>query len=131
MRHRRDLAASEEARYGTVVADQNDLREELLRHRDTLDALDRRLVEMLGERFAVTERIGLIKALLDLPSLDSERESAQRTRLRDLSMRTGVDADCVQTVFETVTAAVRRRHEEIRSALANRSPVQPPSRPQD
>ncbi|MCG8478380.1 MAG: chorismate mutase [Spirochaetales bacterium] len=111
------------------MADQNDLREELLRHRDTLDTLDRRLVEVLAERFAVTERIGEIKARLDLPALDAERERAQRERLRELSARVGVDAECVQNVFETVTSAVRRRHEEIRSVT--RSPVRPPSRPRD
>ena len=96
--------------------DQNGLREELLRHRETLDALDRRLVEVLAERFTVTERIGTIKAHLRMPARDSERERAQIQRLRELSERAGVDGDCVQRVFETVTAAVRRRHEELRGA---------------
>lgn len=89
---------------------------DLLRRRQELDEIDGKMVELLGERFVVTEEIGRIKAEQDLPALDASREAEQRSRLRELAKTHQVPLDVVETVFAAVTTAVRRRHEEIRKA---------------
>lgn len=82
--------------------------------RETIDRLDGALAFLLAERFAITERIGELKAAADLPSLDPAREDAQRERLTRLAREAGVELRLLTPVFEALTATVRRRHDEIR-----------------
>ncbi|MEX2445170.1 MAG: chorismate mutase [Alkalispirochaeta sp.] len=87
---------------------------ELATYRETLDRLDAALVYLLAERFSVTEAIGQLKATLDLPPLDSEREQTQLERLREIARSAGLESTHVERVFREITGMVRERHEEIR-----------------
>lgn len=95
-----------------------DPQKELAAFRSIIDRLDADLVRILGERFAVTERVGQLKAQSDLPALDATREEEQLTRLRELADQAGVPADLVTVVFGEITRSVRRRHQELRNAPA-------------
>lgn len=57
---------------------------ELAEARATIDNIDAALVHILAERFRCTQRVGHIKARLDLPHADPEREARQVERLRTL-----------------------------------------------
>ena len=60
-------------------------------YRDTIDNLDAALVHLLAERFRCTQQVGLLKASLDLPPADPEREQQQVARLRALAEESGLD----------------------------------------
>lgn len=87
--------------------------DELARYRESIDRLDAALVQILAERFRVTEHIGHLKRARGMPSLDAQREEAQEKRLRTLANEAGLNADVMAQVFETITACSRARHEEI------------------
>ena len=48
---------------------------ELLEVREKIDAIDRKLLELLAERFALTHQVGLLKANLELEAADTVREA--------------------------------------------------------
>jgi chorismate mutase len=93
-----------------------DLHRELAAYRSTIDRLDAELVRILGERFAVTERVGYLKARHDLPTLDASREGEQLSRLRELADQVGVRRELVEAVFGEITRTVRLRHDELRTS---------------
>ena len=53
---------------------------ELAEARATIDNIDAALVHILAERFRCTQRVGHIKARLDLPPADPDREARQVER---------------------------------------------------
>lgn len=96
------------------MSNKADVTTELQTYRDTLDRIDAALVYLLAERFSVTETIGQLKADIDLPALDAQRETAQLERLQKIAEASGLDPDRLERVFRAITGMVRERHEEIR-----------------
>ena len=86
--------------------------DDLGRLRGKIDDIDAGLITLLGERFKVTRRIGLLKAVDGSPVLDVSREQTQDERYAALAKTADVDGDLVQRVFDDVRAAVRREHEK-------------------
>ena len=82
--------------------------------RATIDNLDAALVHLLAERFRCTQRVGELKAELDLPPSDPEREERQVARLRELAAQSGLDPVFAEKFFAFVVAEVIRHHEAIR-----------------
>ena len=68
-------------------------------YRDTIDNLDAALVHLLAERFRCTQQVGLLKASLDLPPADPEREQQQVARLRALAEESGLDPVFAEKFF--------------------------------
>jgi len=77
-----------------------------------IDDVDAGIIALLGERFKLTRRIGLLKADDGSPVLDVSREQAQDERYAALAAAADVDGDLVRRVFDDVRAAVRREHEK-------------------
>jgi len=88
--------------------------DELQSLREQIDRLDAALVYVLGQRFACTEKIGRIKKDRGLPGYDEQRETSQKERLFHLAADAGLAPGVMEKIFETVTAAVRERHDQIR-----------------
>ena len=86
----------------------------LAAYRATIDNLDAALVHLLAERFRCTQRVGELKAELDLPPSDPEREERQVARLRELAAQSGLDPVFAEKFFAFVVAEVIRHHEAIR-----------------
>lgn len=84
--------------------------------RATVDNLDAAWVHALAARFALTERIGEIKADKALPALDADREAGQRDRLRVLSEESGLDPQVALDVYSVIVAASKRNHDRIRDS---------------
>ena len=51
--------------------------DQLSRYRQSIDNIDAALVYMLAERFKVTKAVGELKAKIDLPPADPDREARQ------------------------------------------------------
>ena len=65
--------------------------ESLENYRDSIDRLDAILVFTLAERFKITEKVGKLKATVNLPPSDPTRENRQLERLEKLSEEAGLD----------------------------------------
>ncbi len=87
--------------------------EELEAYRRRIDEIDKRWVEILGERFAVTEAVGVLKSRSGIDAADPEREQRQRERLAGIARASGIDENVVLTIFEVITENVRARHREL------------------
>ena len=84
-------------------------------YRDTIDNLDAALVHLLAERFRCTQRVGHIKARLDLPPADPDREARQVERLRTLAASSGLDPDFAEKFLGFMVREVIRHHEDIKA----------------
>lgn len=82
--------------------------------RASIDNLDAALVHILAERFKCTQRVGELKARLDLPPSDPARESRQVERLRSLARAADLDPDFAEKFLAFVIREVIRHHETAR-----------------
>ncbi|WFU78180.1 chorismate mutase [Bradyrhizobium sp. CIAT3101] len=87
---------------------------ELQALRDSIDNLDAALVHILAERFKCTQRVGELKARLDLPSSDAARERQQVERLRLLARAANLDPDFAEKFLAFIIKEVIRHHETAR-----------------
>lgn len=93
---------------------------ELLGIRHTIDNIDAALVHLLAERFAATQRVGVLKAEHQLPAGDPGREAAQITRLRALAVDAHLDPEFAEKFLNFIVTEVIRHHESIAEAHQNR-----------
>jgi chorismate mutase len=87
---------------------------ELAQARRSIDNLDAALVHLLAERFKITQRVGHLKARLDLPAADPQREAEQVRRLRQLAAESDLDPEFAEKVITFIMTEVVRHHEQIR-----------------
>lgn len=86
---------------------------ELLRLRQSIDNIDAALVHLLAERFKATQRVGHLKADLQMPPADPAREDRQIERLRALADEAGLDPVFAEKFLNFVVAEVIHHHERI------------------
>ncbi|GAA4530493.1 chorismate mutase [Brachybacterium paraconglomeratum] len=89
-------------------------RELLLEERRSIDNIDAALVHLLAERFAHTQRVGVLKAEHGLPPADPSRERKQVERLRALADEAGLDPTFAEAFMRFIVTEVIRHHERIR-----------------
>ena len=82
--------------------------------RASIDNLDSILVHTLAERFKLTQQVGKLKALHNMPPADKSRESEQIQRLRRLAHESGLDPAFAEKFLTFIVAEVIRHHEQIR-----------------
>ena len=87
---------------------------ELLTLRNSIDNIDAALIHMLSERFKCTQRVGKLKAELNLPSADPAREEAQVKRLRKLAEGANLDPDFAEKFLAFVIKEVIRHHDQFK-----------------
>jgi chorismate mutase len=87
---------------------------ELLTLRNSIDNIDAALIHMLSERFKCTQRVGKLKAQLNLPSADPAREEAQAQRLRKLAEGANLDPDFAEKFLAFVIKEVIRHHDQFK-----------------
>lgn len=92
--------------------------EELLKVRAQIDRIDHGLVLLLANRFALTHRVGELKAKYALEALDPERESRKIAEIRTVCEAHGVNPDLVAEILERVMREVVKNHKVIRASQA-------------
>ena len=88
--------------------------QDLAEARRSIDNLDAALIHLLAERFKITQRVGEIKARMDLPPADPQREAEQVRRLRLLAESSGLDPEFAEKVVTFIMTEVVRHHEQIK-----------------
>jgi chorismate mutase len=87
---------------------------QLGRYRQSIDNIDAALVFMLAERFKITQAVGELKARMDLPPADPQREERQIERLRQLARDADLDPEFSEKFLRFVIDEVIRHHERLR-----------------
>jgi chorismate mutase len=95
---------------------ENQLPSELIEARKTIDNIDAALIHILAERFRCTQKVGVIKAVYELPPADPAREQVQIARLRTLAAESGLDPDFAEKFLNFMVKEVIRHHEDIKAA---------------
>lgn len=85
--------------------------DQLSRYRQSIDNIDAALVYMLAERFKVTKAVGELKARIDLPPADPDREARQVERMRSLARDADLDPDFTEKFLRFIIDEVIRHHE--------------------
>ncbi len=91
----------------------NNIPDELVRLRGSIDNLDMALVSIMAERFKITQRVGRLKADMGLAAADPEREQAQIARLRRLAESAELDPEFAEKLLNFIITEVVRHHLEI------------------
>ena len=86
--------------------------------RASIDNMDSILIHTLAERFKLTQQVGKLKALHDMPPADKSREAHQVERLRRLAHESGLDPTFAEKIIAFIVAEVIRHHEQIRGQEA-------------
>jgi len=81
--------------------------------RQEIDRIDTAILDLLAQRFRITEQVGEFKAEHGMPAYDASREYDQRLRLDQLSMRRGLNTAVVQDIFGFIRDSVKIRHRQI------------------
>ncbi|MBI4033132.1 MAG: chorismate mutase [Candidatus Blackburnbacteria bacterium] len=88
-------------------------KDELAKWRVEIDAVDHSILELLTQRFEITEEVGRFKAARGMNPYDPTREASQIERISQLAQEYGLDEAMVQSVFGVIRERVRDRHAEI------------------
>ncbi len=91
----------------------DDVMQELLAVRSSIDNIDATLVYLLAERFKATQRVGLLKAVHSLPAGDPGRDAAQIARLRRLAEDAHLDPGFAEKFLNFIISEVIRHHQAI------------------
>ena len=94
----------------TPAQPRNILPQELLQLRDRIDSIDEDILAALARRFEVTEKVGQIKALHGLDSVDPVREQEKLQRLRALAEQKKLSGSLVQELYQRLFDEVVKNH---------------------
>ena len=87
---------------------------ELLTLRDSIDVIDAELLQALAKRFALTARVGELKALMDLEPFDGIREAEKLERLRTMAAELGLSASLIDDLFSRIMREAVLNHKQLR-----------------
>jgi chorismate mutase len=79
--------------------------------RSRIEAIDRRLVELIGQRRELAIEIGRAKQVLGLPVLDPQQEAKVVRRAAEIAREFGVDEELTRDVIWRIIAAARDAQE--------------------
>ncbi len=84
--------------------------------RRSIDNLDAALINVVAERFRLTQQVGEYKKLKNLSLADKSREARQIERLRQLARQSELDPDFAERLIRFIIDEVIRNHERIRAS---------------
>ena len=87
---------------------------ELVLLRQQIDRIDHALVLMLANRFALTQRVGCLKAEHRLDAVDPQREERKLQEIRSLCEQHNVNPALVSDILSQIMREVVRNHNLLR-----------------
>ena len=92
---------------------------ELAELRHSIDNIDAAVLHLLAERFKCTQKVGRLKARLNMPPADPVREAQQIARLRSLAVNADLAPEFAEKFLGFLTKEVIRHHEIIRDGAGS------------
>lgn len=77
-------------------------RQKLSPHRQKIDAIDDKIVKLLGQRFGVVRKVARIKAENDIPAFLPDRVKVVRERNVLTGKKYGIDADFIRMLYTMI-----------------------------
>lgn len=87
---------------------------ELMKLRKQIDRYDEELVEVLSRRFAITAKVGQLKAKSNTRSIDPDREKQQFARIQKLAKERGISPDLANLLLRNIIDQVVADHEAMK-----------------
>jgi len=81
--------------------------------RADIDVIDSQIIDLLGQRFELTEKVGVYKADHALPAGDVQREQDQFSNYKKLAELQGVSEVLVSGIFKSIIEEVKIRHKRL------------------
>ena len=81
--------------------------------RQKIDEIDDRIVELISERFKITDEIGSLKADSSAPAVDAARERHIISRLIEKSRNLSLNPDLISSIFKSILSEVVLKHQQI------------------
>lgn len=88
----------------------------LIEYRNSIDNIDAAVINMLAERFKITQKVGVYKAKYGLPASDKDREANQIERLRKLAEDAQLDPNFSVKFLDFIIEEVIQHHKKISGA---------------
>src|SRR5450432_4151769 len=92
-----------------------DIPDELVELRHSIDNIDAAVLHLLAERFKCTRKVVTLKSRLGMPAADPVREALQVARLRSLAVTADLDPELAEKFLGFLVKEVIRHHEIIAS----------------
>ncbi|PCH59138.1 MAG: chorismate mutase [SAR86 cluster bacterium] len=89
--------------------------EQLLEARQGIDQVDNDLVALLAQRFALTHKVGELKASNKLNAVDPDRERRKLAQLQSLCDQNGLNPELVNSIFTLIMAEAVKNHRLLQS----------------
>jgi chorismate mutase len=80
----------------------------LIEYRNSIDNIDAAVINMLAERFKITQKVGVYKAKYGLPASDKDREANQIERLRKLAEDAQLDPNFSVKFLDFIIEGIRK-----------------------
>ncbi|ALO47321.1 chorismate mutase [Pseudohongiella spirulinae] len=119
MSERSEVTGMPDAQQQSVEWTPAEWQAELLELRKQIDRLDQSLVLMLANRFALTRRVGNIKARVGLQSFDPQREAEKLDDIRRQCELHGLNADLVAEILAQIMRETVKNHDKMRSGISS------------
>ncbi|MDR0787075.1 MAG: chorismate mutase [Gemmatimonadota bacterium] len=87
---------------------------ELLGIRDEIERIDRAIIELIGDRVRLAQRVGGVKRAAGLPTLDPPREAAVVRRAGALARDAGLADEEIRYIFWHIIGLSRRMQMDAR-----------------
>lgn len=94
-------------------SDLADYAKRIIALRQSIDNIDNAVIYLLAERFALTKRIGCIKAQAEFAPCDSNRENEQIARLCSIAQDAGLEQQVAREYHKFVVSESKKRHKLI------------------
>lgn len=94
-------------------SDLADCAKRIITLRQSIDNIDNAVIYLLAERFALTNRIGSIKAQAGFAPCDSNRENEQIARLCAIAQDAGLEQAVAREYHKFVVSESKKRHKLI------------------
>lgn len=84
--------------------------------RKQIDEIDEQLIQLLAERFKVTQKVGEYKMHHDVAPIDLNREKLQFEKIEKLAQKYGIDPDFASSMLRLIIDAVVVNHRQIQAS---------------
>lgn len=85
--------------------------------RQQIDKVDRQIIELLKQRFLVTNKVGQYKKQEGLPAQDKAREKVQMARIEELASEAGLNPKLATDLLRVIIDEVIQNHKDIAASL--------------